>query len=106
MRLVEPARQCSMGLDLYVLSTPSATSLRRPEVTSYRKAYDGLGPDAAGRSGCSWGGGTSLSSRQPYRAGFDANYEPAYGHCRSPGSAAGGSRPMRDSERCNERNPS
>src|SRR5690349_13736733 len=47
MRLVEPTRPCSMGLDLHVVFTPSATGPRRPEVTSYRKARDGLGPDAA-----------------------------------------------------------
>lgn len=59
---VADTRQCSMGLDLYVLSTPSATGLRRPEVTSYRKAHDGLGRMRLVRFGCRSGGGTSLSS--------------------------------------------
>ena len=70
------------------------------------KHTTGWGRMRPGRSGCRRGGGTSLSSRHTYRAGFDANYAPAYGRCRSPGAAAEGSRPMRDSERCNERNPS
>jgi len=64
------------------------------------------GPDAAGEIRCRRGGGTSSGSRQTGRAGPGATYEPAYGRCRSPGSAAEGSRPMRDSERRNERNPS
>jgi hypothetical protein len=64
------------------------------------------GPDAAGEIRVQVGRRNQLGQPQTDRAGFGANYEPAYGRCRSPGSAAEGSRPMRDSERCNERNPS
>ena len=70
------------------------------------KHTTGRGRMRLARFGCRWGRGASLSSRQTYRAGFDANYEPTYGRCQSPGSAAEGSRPMRDIECCNERNPS
>src|SRR5690348_4686968 len=105
MRLVEPHSAVLDGLDLHVLSTPSATGPRGPEVTSYRKAHDGLGRMRLARFGCRWRR-NQLGQPQTDRAGFGANYEPAYGRCRSPGSAAEGSRPMRDSERCNERNPS
>jgi hypothetical protein len=62
-----------MGLDLYVLSTPSATGLRRPEVTSYRKAHDGLGPDAAGEIRVQMGRRNQLEQSANIPSRLDAN---------------------------------
>ena len=46
--VAERTRRYSMGLDLHVFFTPSATGPRRREVKSCRKAHDGPAPDAVG----------------------------------------------------------
>ena len=76
------------------------------EVTYCQKAPDGRGPDAAGEIRVQVGLGNQLEQPGAHQAVLDARGEPACGRCRSPDSAPGRSRPMRDGERCNGRNRS
>ena len=93
-----------MELDLHVFSTPSAAGPALAEVTYCQKAPDGRGPDAAGEIRTQVGLGNLLE--QPASTSLTPMVSRRAGTAGLRCSAPEGSRPMRDGERCNGRNPS